>query len=93
MYQPDSIAAYLLIVLVMNRSGVMPYIFRELVGKIMSSYVGWIILGLVALGVILTCFDIEMRKRRRGWLSVAEVMRSLLLIAAAIDMLFLCVLG
>jgi len=83
----------LLAVLVTTRCGLMPYAFQELIGQIMSSNIGWIILGLVALGVILTCVDIEMLKRRRSWLNVVEVMRSLLLIAAGIDMLFLLVLG
>ncbi|MBL7134159.1 MAG: hypothetical protein ISS78_08680 [Phycisphaerae bacterium] len=83
----------LLFVLVTNRYGLLPYVLQEDIGWIMLSHTGWIILGLVVLGVVLTCIDIEILKKRRGWLNAIEVLRSLLLIAVAIEMLFLYVLG
>jgi len=81
-----------LVILVTNRSGLLPPILQEMVGKLILTNILWFVLGLTALGVVLTCVDIETLKKEQGWWSTMEILRSLLLIVAALDLLFLCVL-
>jgi len=82
----------LLAVLAANRFGLLSYEGQQLFSHILWYNVGLSIIALTVMGVFLTCIDVEIVKRHGGALNVMAVFRSLLIVVAAIDLLFIIVI-